>query len=493
MQVRASDLWTWGGTIDRLPYFLLGVSLLVLKQSLDWLTAHVLFQRSWGAFHYFVIPEPGIFIPSMNLRDRLFYVTLLVQALPFIYLGVLLTVRRLRAVQLSPVLALFFFVPLLNVVFFLLLCLLRSQPASGLVVVGSNEHLPAAGRLEDARFARLAADYQETPSWQHLRSAHRRITGDNNLASAGLSLVVCVPVAVGFVALATMGLGNYGWGLFVGMPFGLGLASVVLFGLARPQSFGACITVAMIASTLVGFAVLAVALEGAICLIMAAPIGFFLTFLGGVVGYFIQLRPWSIHEHPTLLLVLLIALPALTAAEAAAPPEPPLLEVRSQVEIAAPPERVWQQVIAFPDLPEPDDWLFRCGVAYPQRAEIHGRGEGAVRHCIFSTGAFVEPIEVWDEPHLLHFAVTDQPEPMREWSPFDIHPPHLDHYLVSRRGQFRLTALPDGRTRLEGTTWYTNRMWPGVYWRQWSDAIIHRIHLRVLEHIKRLAEEKASG
>ena len=27
------------------------------------------------------------------------------------------------------------------------------------------------------------------------------------------------------------------------------------------------------------------------------------------------------------------------------------------------------------------------------------------------------------------------PPPLREWSPFDIHPPHLDHYLVSRRGQ----------------------------------------------------------
>lgn len=32
-------------------------------------------------------------------------------------------------------------------------------------------------------------------------------------------------------------------------------------------------------------------------------------------------------------------------------------------------------------------------------------------------------------------------------------------------------------------------MWPAEYWQLWSDAIIHRIHLRVLTHIKRLAEE----
>jgi hypothetical protein len=39
-----------------------------------------------------------------------------------------------------------------------------------------------------------------------------------------------------------------------------------------------------------------------------------------------------------------------------------------------------------------------------------------------------------------------------------VHPPHPHHYLVSRRGQFLQEVLPDGRTRLEGTTWYTNRI-----------------------------------
>src|SRR5262249_1878008 len=157
-------------------------------------------------------------------------------------------------------------------------------------------------------------------------------------------------------------------------------------------------------------------------------------------------------------------------------------------EIDVPPQTVWDHVVSFPELPAPEDWLFRAGVSYPLRAEIHGRGTGAVRHCIFSTGTFVEPIEDWDEPRVLSFRVEEQPEPMQEWSPYAIHPPHLDGYLVSRRGQFRLVALPDGRTRLEGTTWYTNRMWPESYWQLWSDASIHPIRLRVLNHIKQTAE-----
>ena len=72
--------------------------------------------------------------------------------------------------------------------------------------------------------------------------------------------------------------------------------------------------------------------------------------------------------------------------------------------------------------------------------------------------------------------------------PFNIHPKHLDNFLVSRKGQFLLTPLPGGRTRLEGTTWYTHNLWPSAYWQVWSDFIIHRIHERVLVHIKGLAE-----
>ena len=62
-------------------------------------------------------------------------------------------------------------------------------------------------------------------------------------------------------------------------------------------------------------------------------------------------------------------------------------------------------------------------MACPISAEIEGKGVGAVRHCIFTTGAFVEPITVWDEPNTLAFDVTEQPPPMKELSPYDIRPP----------------------------------------------------------------------
>ena len=159
------------------------------------------------------------------------------------------------------------------------------------------------------------------------------------------------------------------------------------------------------------------------------------------------------------------------------------------IDVEAPPETVWKNVVSFAQLPPPDEWLFRAGIAYPIRAEIEGTGVGAERHCVFSTGSFVEPIEVWEEPILLKFSVTSNPAPMEEWTIYDeVHPPHLDSFLVSQGGQFKLTVLAGNRTRLEGTTWYRHNLWPAEYWRRWSDHIIHSIHLRVLRHIKSQSE-----
>jgi len=222
---------------------------------------------------------------------------------------------------------------------------------------------------------------------------------------------------------------------------------------------------------------------------MAAPLGLLLAALGGAVGYLVQRRPESASEARSITLGLIVAIPILMGIEFRFSPEPPLFAVHTAVEIDAPPEAVWQQVVAFTPIPDPEEWLFRWGIAYPVRAEIRG----AVRRCVFSTGAFEEPIEIWQEARLLKFSVTSNPPPMKELTPYaSLHPPHLDNFLVSRRGQFLLERLPRDRTRLEGTTWYHHHLWPAGYWRIWSDFIIHRIHLRVLEHVKRLAELEAN-
>jgi hypothetical protein len=85
--------------------------------------------------------------------------------------------------------------------------------------------------------------------------------------------------------------------------------------------------------------------------------------------------------------------------------------------------------------------------------------------------------------------IVRQAPPMREWSPYrDISPPHLDGYFRATHGEFRLVPLPGGNTRLEGRTRYEVEMWPPEYWAVAAGEIVSAIHLRVLRHIKQLAE-----
>jgi hypothetical protein len=69
-----------------------------------------------------------------------------------------------------------------------------------------------------------------------------------------------------------------------------------------------------------------------------------------------------------------------------------------------------------------------------------------------------------------------------------VEAPHLDGFFVSKKGEFRLKKTRPGVVRLEGTTWYQINIFPIPYWSSYAEWIVHKIHLRVLNHIKSEAE-----
>jgi hypothetical protein len=235
-----------------------------------------------------------------------------------------------------------------------------------------------------------------------------------------------------------------------------------------------------------GFA-FALGVEGGICLLMVAPLGLVVALMGGAAGRVLaRMRQSSVHGALLIGVLFPWGVSSEAGSSAAA-----IREVRSSVVIDAAPAAVWTGVIAFSPIPTPTSPLFRLGLAYPMRARIEGSGVGATRYCIFSTGAFVEPITVWEPGKRLGFDVVESPPPLRELSFRRIKPPHLEGYLLARRGEFRLVSLPDGRTRLEGSTWYEQRLRPEGYWVIFSDYVISAIHRRVLDHIKTETERSA--
>jgi hypothetical protein len=456
MAFHPSDLWRWDGTIGRRLFLTLGFVLMAVKYNLDRLVAAVAFGRPWSLLSYY--KQGTRTLLGIESGDIPFFLTMVALALPFIWAGVGLTLRRLRSIGLPSWLVAFFFVPVVNLLFFLALAALPDQPSH------AGERVPQTAFLD--------------------RLIPRSKSG-SAVAGVMLGLLLGVPLTL----LGVMVMGKYGWGLFVGLPFTTSLLAVLIYSYHEQRSLAACVSIGLGTVTTMGVTLMAVAIEGVICLLMAAPIGWVMAILGAWCGYLIQSGARRNRLPPAVLPLLILAVPMLMGAEALADLEPPLIAVQTAVEIEAPPQVVWAHVVQFSELPPPEDLLFRLGVAYPQRAVIKGQGVGAVRECVFSTGPFVEPITVWDEPRRLAFDVTSQPPAMKELSYTDIDAPHLDDYLVSKGGQFLLTPVSPTRTRLEGTTWYRHNIWPATYWQVWSDGIIHRIHLRVLTHIKQEAEQ----
>lgn len=452
------DLFRFRGPVDRGYYAVAGLAGFAVKYAVDTFVALVVFGRHWPWHSYWRVPLD--LANEVRTADALlpllpFLLTMIAVSLPFVWIGVALTLRRLRTAGLPSWLVACFFLPFLNLLFFLLLAVLPPHDES---------------------------DGAGDSSW--LDRLVPRDRGAAVVVGAGVANLLAFPLGL----LSIFGFGTYGFGIFLALPFLLGMVSVRVANQHDDQpSFAEAIGISTVAVATGGALLLVFALEGAICLLMAAPLALALAWVGGAVGHSLSLmRPRAArHLFPGLLIVL----PFAFVAENAVLPEPPLFEVTTTIEIDAPPAEVWQHVVAFTELPPPEEWIFKLGIAYPIRAEIDGQGVGAERRCVFSTGAFVEPIEVWDEPRELAFSVLDNPPPLDEWTLYDeIHPPHLEGFMESEGGRFLLHELPGGRTRIEGTTWYRHSLWPATYWKWWSDAIVHRIHLRVLRHVKSEAE-----
>ena len=194
------NVWSWHGRVGRARYLVTGVVLLAVKHNIDRFLAAV-YGYPWGIFNYWVFDtiDPIVGARSLaNLPDRATFYTLLVLiALPFIWIGTVMTLRRLRDADLPLALVVLFFLPLINLIFFAILSALPSSSPSD-----------EPSRLFSARV--------------------RRLIPEGEFGSAVFGVVATVFLTTLEIVFTTNGLGSYGWGLFVGIPFFLGLSSTLI-------------------------------------------------------------------------------------------------------------------------------------------------------------------------------------------------------------------------------------------------------------------------
>jgi uncharacterized membrane protein YhaH (DUF805 family) len=451
MKLRLGQFTSWKGEITRGEYLTAGLVLFGIKYNLDRLIA-IWFNKSWFITDYFIQADK-LAVTELGENDRLFFIILLAQSLPFIWFGTVLCVKRLRNAKLPGWLVIFFFIPFINFILFIILAAIPSNQAES-----------------------------------HAQKKYlSKLIPTSKFGSAVFSVGIVTMIGLAITGLFINYLNEYGWSLFVGVPFLLGFGSVLLYGHQKHLTYRESLGVAFTSVLFFGSIVFLLAFEGIICILMAFPIFLGVAFIGATIGYSIQnsQRPMAMNTFALPILAII----ASGYVEHNNDSSPPTTKVVTHIIINAPKQTVWNQLVAFSEIEEPTELLFKTGIAYPIHAEINGQGAGAIRKCNFTTGPFIEPITVWDEPNILQFGVIDQPPPMVEWSIYrDLKIPHIDGYFRSEKGQFRLEELASGQTKLTGTTWYHHNVWPSNYWKLWSDYILHRIHTRVLVHIKNQAE-----
>jgi hypothetical protein len=278
----------------------------------------------------------------------------------------------------------------------------------------------------------------------------------------------------------------------VGVPFAMGLLTVFASGRRWSASLAYAALMPWV-PTLLGLAVTAVVgLEGAICIVMAAPIFLLSASVGGLVMRAALLRPVP-PTHLRAVLAGLCALPlGLMPVEARLSGEERVRTVENVLDIAAPAERVWAEVarvrpISGDELPLRFSHLI--GFPRPVEATLSREGVGGVRKASFERGlVFTETVHTWRLHEELAFSIRVDPVPP---TALDEHVTIGGPFFDVLDGRYRLEALGPGRVRVHLSSGHRLSTRFNVYAGLWSDLVMSDIQGAILEVIKRRAEAGA--
>jgi uncharacterized membrane protein YhaH (DUF805 family) len=455
--------FTFKGKIGRAPYAAWSVAIFLSQYLIPLYTGQLRNLNVWS----YLIPHRALLavgdsadlVHALGAAAYLLIAAWALAALAF---------RRANDANVGGWIAAFAITPIVQILMILALCFAPSEPDRDLV----RCFAPSEPDGEPRTTVTHAGTSQPISLWA---SAVRGV-----LAGAGLTS--------GAVALGTLVFGTYGSALFLLTPFVVGIVSAYTANHREDIGGRQTALTVFIAVLLGSLTLVAVAVEGVICIVMAAPLGLGMALIGGVLGraMALQARRPAAQTLPCLAL-----LPLMFAVENVLPPVAHL-DTEQSIAVAAPPELVWKSILSTDRIEGPLALPFRLGVAYPLRGEVLGAGVGAERLGEFSTGTAIERVTEWVPNRKLAFVVVRDMPGMRELSPYEhVHAPHVIGYFRTTYTSFELIPRADGSTDIVERTSHELRLDPVPYWLPMARWIVRQNNARVLEHIRIHAERRA--
>ena len=266
---------------------------------------------------------------------------------------------------------------------------------------------------------------------------------------------------------------GYGFTFFMIFPLAVGFA----IGTYEKEKHG---VYSLLFGGLVFFGfLLAGALEGLICVLMALPL-----FLGMLyIGY--QTQKGIVKKKPKdsqkLMVTLspLVLLLLLNPIEQMIIPQPKLITIQNSIELDYAPEIVFDEVKKMDKLDADKPIAMLLGLPAPYRCELEADTVGAKRNCLFKNGKIIAQITKYEKGKVLEMDVIDYTLTGRDWFQF------VDAtYTFEEK---------NNKTIITRTSSYKSILNPRIYWEPLEKWGIEQEHEFVLNSLKKNLKEKYSN
>lgn len=242
------------------------------------------------------------------------------------------------------------------------------------------------------------------------------------------------------------------------------------------------------AALMVLITVLAIGVEGLICVVMMTPIFLVMALVGGTLAWAVRKARDRRLRASALLAVLLLPY-AAGPVEQRIPQMQSRRVVENRIRIHADEAAVWRQIIRVPAI-RPEEYrttfIHRIGFPRPIEATLSHEGVGGVREASFERGVlFRETVTEWVPRRRLSFTIAVDSIPTKT---LDQHVTVGGEYFDVLDGTYEIVPLGPGETELR--LWSTHRLSThfNAYASLWTDFVMRQIQGNILEVVRARAE-----
>jgi len=321
-----------------------------------------------------------------------------------------------------------------------------------------------------------------------------------NKSKVALSIFSGLPIALLYALIVRLTfaskdfsvlLGTMSCGFLFLVPLAIGALTIRLAPNEYRKSATYAIFMPWVSIIIVAIGSIALDLEATICILMALPIFFFLSSLGGFL--FREKQPNSSKPsipQNTMLGIILLAPYLVTPFEMQLPTTESHRVVENEIRINAPANLVWENLVNIPSISSNEQQysIFHTfGVPKLKEATLTHEGVGGTRNAIFENGLiFTETVKYWDENRRIQFSISPSSQSAAP-------PPYKiigSKYLAVTEMDYWIEQIDENNVILHLRSEHILTTHLNSYAGFWTELIMKSVQAYALQIIKNRSEHK---